>query len=124
MAGGPGISVVQPAWSPAGILHAVSDETEWWNLYAFDGTDGTDGGGRNLAPMDAELGEPVWVFGISSYGFLPDGAIVAVARAEGTDGIVRIEPDGSVVHLRPAVHRGALVPGRRRLGRRDRRRPP
>ena len=99
VAGGPGISVVQPGWSPAGVLHAVSDETEWWNLYAFDGPAGSDGAGRNVAPMDAELGEPAWVFGISSYGFLPDGAIVAVARADGTDGIVRIEPDGSVAHL-------------------------
>ncbi len=99
VSGGEGISVVQPAWSPAGVLHAVSDETEWWNLYAFDGPDGTEGAGRNVAPMDAEVGEPAWVFGISSYGFLPDGAIVAVARADGTDGIVRIDSDGSVTHL-------------------------
>ena len=99
VAGGPGISVVQPGWSPAGVLHAVSDETGWWNLYAFDGPDGTDGSGRNLAPMDAELGEPAWVFGISSYGLLPDGSVVAVARAEGTDGIVRISADGVVTHL-------------------------
>ena len=100
VAGGPGISVVQPGWSPTGVLHAVSDETEWWNLYAFDGPDGTEGTGRNLAPMDAELGEPAWVFGISSYGFVPgDGSVVAVARADGTDGIVRIGPDGTVTHL-------------------------
>ena len=99
VAGGPGISVVQPGWSPAGVLYAVSDETEWWNLYAFDGPGGTSGAGRNVAPMHAELGEPAWVFGISSYGFLSDGSIVAVARAEGTDGIVRISPDGAVTHL-------------------------
>ena len=56
VAGGPGISVTQAAWSPAGVLHAVSDETGWWNLYAFDGPDGIAGAARNLAPMDAELG--------------------------------------------------------------------
>ena len=99
VAGGPGISVVQPAWSPAGVLHAVSDETEWWNVYAFDSPDGPDGVGRNLAPMEAELGEPAWVFGISSYGFLRDGSVIAVARAEGTDSIVRIAPDGAVTTL-------------------------
>jgi dipeptidyl aminopeptidase/acylaminoacyl peptidase len=99
VAGGPGVSVVQPGWSPGGVLHAVSDETEWWNLYAFDGLDGTAGAGRNLAPMDAELGEPAWVFGISSYGFLADGSVVAVARAEGTDSIVRIGRHGAVTHL-------------------------
>ena len=80
MAGGPGISVIQAAWSPAGVLHFVSDETGWWNLYAFDGPDGLAGPARNLAPMEAELGDPAWVFGRSSYGFLPDGAILAVAR--------------------------------------------
>ena len=37
VAGGPGISVVQPAWSADGVLHDVSDESGWWNLYAFDG---------------------------------------------------------------------------------------
>lgn len=99
VAGGPGISVVQPAWSPSGTLHAVSDETGWWNLYAFDGEDGPAGPGRNLAPMDAELGDPAWVFGRSSYVFLGDGAILAVARADGRDGFLRIEPDGVVTRL-------------------------
>ena len=122
VAGGPGISVVQPAWSPAGVLHAVSDETGWWNLYAFDGPDGIDGAGRNLAPMDAELGEPAWVFGAARYAFLADGAILAVARADGRDGSLRIEPDGDGHAPRPAVHGGRRAPRRRRRrGRRDRR---
>ena len=34
-----------------------------------------------LAPMDAEFADPAWLFGRSSYGFLPDGSIVAVGRA-------------------------------------------
>jgi dipeptidyl aminopeptidase/acylaminoacyl peptidase len=99
VAGGPGISIVQAAWSPTGVLHFVSDETGWWNLYAFDGPDGLAGAARNLAPMDAELGDPAWVFGRSSYSFLADGAILAVARADGRDGLLRIEPDGAVTRL-------------------------
>jgi len=99
IAGGPGTSVVQAAWSPAGVLHAVSDETGWWNLYAFDGPDGVPGPGHNLTPMDAELGDPPWVFGRSSYVFLPDGAILAVARKDGRDSLLRIEPDGRVTPL-------------------------
>jgi dipeptidyl aminopeptidase/acylaminoacyl peptidase len=99
IAGGPGISVVQPAWSASGVLHLVSDETGWWNLYAFDGPGGTDGPARNLAPMEAELGDPAWVFGRTSYAFLDDGAILAVARADGRDGFLRIEPDGTVTRL-------------------------
>jgi dipeptidyl aminopeptidase/acylaminoacyl peptidase len=97
--GGPGVSVVQPAWSPAGVLHAVSDETGWWNLYAFDGPLGIAGPARNLAPMDAELGDPAWVFGRSSYVFAGDGAILAVARADGSDGLVRIQANGTVARL-------------------------
>lgn len=96
VAGGPGVSVVQAAWSPAGALHLVSDETGWWNLYAFDSPAGLDGPARNLAPMEAELGDPAWVFGRSSYGFCEDGGILAVARADGADGLIRIDDDGGV----------------------------
>ena len=99
VAGGPGVSVVQAAWSPAGVLHAVSDETGWWNLYAFDRPDGHPGAARNLAPMDAELGDPAWVFGRSSYAFGPGGSILAVARRDGADSLLRIDADGSVTPL-------------------------
>ena len=59
----PAISIVQPAWRADGVLHFVSDESAWWNLYALDGEGGLDGPARNLAPMEAELGDPAWVFG-------------------------------------------------------------
>ncbi len=99
LAGGPGVSIVQASWRPDGVLHFVSDETGWWNLYAFDGPGGLDGAARNLAPMEAELGDPAWVFGRSSYGFLPDGSVLAVARADGNDGLIRIAPDGVVTRI-------------------------
>ncbi len=99
VAGAPGISVIQPAWSPDGVLHHVSDETGWWNLYAFDGPDGADGAARNLAPMDAELGAPAWDFGQSTYGFTSEGAALAVARAGGRDGLLRIASDGTVTPI-------------------------
>jgi dipeptidyl aminopeptidase/acylaminoacyl peptidase len=73
VAGGPGESVTQPRWSPAGVLHYVSDRTGWWNLYADPR--------QPLCPMDAEFGEPDWVFGNSTYGFTPEGELVAVWRA-------------------------------------------
>ncbi len=116
VAGGPGISVTQAAWSPTGVLHAVSDETGWWNLYAFDGPDGIAGAARNLAPMDAELGDPAWVFGRSSYAFGPDGSILAVARRDGADRLLRIDADGSVTPLetRSPSSRGCGWPATRR----------
>ena len=99
VAGGPGVSIVQPAWSAGGVLHHVSDETGWWNLYALDGPDGLAGAARNLAPMEAELGDPAWVFGRSSYGFAADGSVLAVARADGRDAFVRIDRDGRISSL-------------------------
>jgi dipeptidyl aminopeptidase/acylaminoacyl peptidase len=97
--GGPGISIVQPSWTASGVLAFVSDETGWWNLYAFDGPRGLDDPPRNLAPMEAELGDPAWVFGRASYAFLADGSVLAVARADGRDGFLRIELDGTVTPL-------------------------
>jgi dipeptidyl aminopeptidase/acylaminoacyl peptidase len=100
VAGGPGISIDQPAWDARGVLHWCSDETGWWNLYAADGprADATVAA-RNLAPMDAEIGGPAWVFGRSSYAFLPDGSLLAVARAHGRDALLRVAPDGGVTPL-------------------------
>ncbi len=99
VAGGPETSVVEPAWSPEGVLHAVSDETGWWNVYAFDEPGSPGGAGRNLAPMAAEAAHPAWVFGESTYGFLEDRSLLVVFRAEGRDRLVRIGPDGVVTHL-------------------------
>ena len=87
-AGGPEESIVQPEWAPDGTLHLISDRSGWWNLYRL-----VEGPRLEpLAPMAAEFADPAWIFGRSSYGFLPDGAIVAVARAGGRDHLFRIEP--------------------------------
>ncbi|MHB8958434.1 MAG: S9 family peptidase [Candidatus Limnocylindrales bacterium] len=99
LAGGEGISVAQPEWSPAGVLHVVSDETGWWNLYAFDGGLGeelSDASKRPVAPMPAEFADAAWVFDRSSYAFTPDGGILATPRADGRDRLIRIDPDGTV----------------------------
>ena len=75
-------------WAPDGTLHLISDRSGWWNLYRL-----VEGPRLEpLAPMDAEFADPSWVFDRSSYGFLPDGAIVAVARSDGRDRLFRLEP--------------------------------
>jgi dipeptidyl aminopeptidase/acylaminoacyl peptidase len=98
LAGGPGVSVTQPGWSPDGVLHAVTDETGWWNLYAFDADPAGAPAGpvRNLAAMTAELAGPAWVFGQATYAFGPGGTILAVARSDGRDRLLRIAADGTV----------------------------
>ena len=56
-AGGPEESIVQPEWSPDGILHLVSDRSGWWNLYRIlEGPRleplGADGGGVRRPVVD------------------------------------------------------------------------
>jgi len=71
IAGGSDESIFQPEWSPAGILHFVSDRTGWWNLYRCDGDSATA-----LCPMEAEFGLPQWVFGMSTYSFASSEKII------------------------------------------------
>ena len=73
LAGGKGLSVQQPRYSPDGTLHYVSDESGWWNLYAHDGT-----AGRCLCPREAEFGLPPWGLGLATYDFLPDASLVCI----------------------------------------------
>jgi dipeptidyl aminopeptidase/acylaminoacyl peptidase len=87
-AGGPDESIVQPEWSADGTLHLISDRSGWWNLYRL-----VEGPRLEpLAPMEAEFADPAWILDRSTYGFLPDGAIVALARAGGRDHLFRLEP--------------------------------
>ena len=63
------ISTQQPAFSPAGELYFISDETGWWNIYR-------QGAEKSVCPVDAEFGGPHWMFGMHSYDFLSDTKIV------------------------------------------------
>ena len=87
VAGGADESIFQPSWSPDGTLYFVSDRTNWWNLYAD-----RDGKIEPVLPMDAEFGAPQWVFGTTTYGFQPDGSIIARYTRGGTWNVTRIDP--------------------------------
>jgi dipeptidyl aminopeptidase/acylaminoacyl peptidase len=86
VAGGPGESICQPEWSPAGVLHFVSDRSGWWNLYRFDA-----GTVHPLCPREAEFGAPHWTFGGSMYGFRPDGEIVCTYIENGVSRLARLD---------------------------------
>jgi dipeptidyl aminopeptidase/acylaminoacyl peptidase len=89
VAGGPDESIAQPEWSADGTIHFVSDRTGWWNIYRLLDGPTLDA----VAPMEAEFADPAWIFGRSSYAFSTNGSIVAVARRNGRDRLIHIQPD-------------------------------
>ena len=120
-AGGPDESIVQPEWSPDGTLHLISDRTGWWNLYRIVE-------GPRLEPIattEAEFADPAWIFGRSTYGFLDDGAIVAIARRAGRDHLYLDRAGSSARRAGHPVHRARRaarhVARRRRRGGQSRR---
>ena len=87
VAGGDGIAVFQPTWSPDGRLYVVSDPAGWWNLFRWDG--------RELGcvlEMSAELGRPHWQFAIRTYGFEPDGRVLGALCEGGEWRLIRLDP--------------------------------
>ena len=117
VAGGREEAVMQPAWSPDGTLHFVSDRTGWWNLYRAK-----RGQIEALAPMEAEFGLAEWTFGQSVYAFLGDGRIVCFFTRDGrrqlgildpgTRRVVELAPDLSFIsHPSPLGDRIAFIGG-------------
>ncbi len=95
VAGGPGISIVDPVWSPDCLLYYVSDESGWWNIYCL----GEDGG-LNVLPIEAELAGPPWVFGTTRYAFVAADTIYGIIDDEGASRLVRLDvPTGTLSRL-------------------------
>ena len=92
IAGGEHVSVYQPEWSPDGVLHYVSDESRWWNLYRYG-----DSGPEALHPDDAEYGRPQWVFTSRTYGFAGNGDIVCAVNRQGAWSLNRLNPDNGII---------------------------
>ena len=74
--GGPEESVVDPQWSPDGVLHFCSDRTGWWNIYREDGAALT-------SLEDAEIGFPRGCSACRRYAFLDDGRIACIVTRVG-----------------------------------------
>ena len=96
VAGSADESVTQPEWAPDGSLVFISDRSGWWNLYRLPAPASADNQpAEPLAPMDAELGGPQWVFGMTWYGIRPDGTVVAKVRRNGIDSMWHISVNGT-----------------------------
>ena len=105
VAGGAGIAVGQPRFSPDGAhLAYVSDESGFWNvqLARADGT-----GARSLLAEPHDHAEPAWGPGQRSFAWSPQSDAIAVCRNE--DGFARlivVSLDGGVTELAKGWHHG------------------
>ena len=88
IAGGKEESVFQPEWSPDGQLYFVSDRTGWWNLYRWapGGVDAIE----PLCPKSAEFGLPLWVFGMTTYGFESAESLICTYTEAGIQYLARL----------------------------------
>ncbi|MFL5280259.1 MAG: prolyl oligopeptidase family serine peptidase [Rhodopila sp.] len=101
VAGGPDEAVLQPAWSPNGILHFISDRTGWWSVYRAEALSGS-GSSPSVtlaAAGEGEIGGPLWNLGARWYGFAPDGEIVAILETGGQARIVRAQASARVTEV-------------------------
>ena len=64
-------SIFQPQWSPDGRLYFISDRTDFWNLYRWNGS-----AVEAVLARNAEFGVPQWLFGLSTYAFMSADAII------------------------------------------------
>jgi dipeptidyl aminopeptidase/acylaminoacyl peptidase len=112
VAGGSQESVVEPQWAPDGSLTFCSDRTGWWNPYRWDPT-APDAPAQPLAPVDGEIGGPLWVFGNRSIAWLPDGRFACTCTAGGFDRLANADADGTPPRLLdvPFTHIPQVVPG-------------
>lgn len=94
VAGGPGESVIQPRWRADGVLHFLSDRTDWWNVHALDGD-----GITTVTNVAMDVGTPAWVFAMSRYAFLSDGRVVFAATDGGLDRLYLANSTGAPTPL-------------------------
>lgn len=95
VAGGKEESVINPEWSPDGVLHFLSDRSGFWNIYKWKGKS------RRLGSVNADVGRPQWGFRMSSYAFDDRGRIVFAFCKRGAWRLGLIDPStGRVKEIR------------------------
>ena len=73
-----GPALAQPAWSPDGDLHIVTDVDGWWSIHRVDThTGATEPVLGDVAPGESsrEFGVPAWVFAQATYGWDGGGTL-------------------------------------------------
>lgn len=88
VAGGLDESVLQPVWSPGGVLYFVSDRSNWWNLYRWK-----DGEVKPVCQREAEFAGPHWVFGQSNYAFESKASLICSFTEKGEWHVARLDTE-------------------------------
>ncbi|MGB2924906.1 MAG: S9 family peptidase [Limnothrix sp.] len=79
-------SVVEPRWSPDGVLYFSGDRHGYWNFYRV-----VKGEIEAVYPAEAEFGYPHWVFGESILGFDDAETLVCTYNDHGTWKLAKID---------------------------------
>ena len=114
-------SIVLPGWTTNGRLLAVSDRSNWWNLFEIDTASGS---AVPVIQGEFEIATPGWVFGLSRWCEVADGIVVIAGTPLGdTIGFpngyvedrhssvssIRALPDGRVVYVGASYGQEAAV---------------
>lgn len=89
IAGGKDESIIQPEWSPGGLLHFISDRTGWWNVHSW-----RHGAAEIQLNEEFDAGGASWAFRFSTYCLREDGSAL-VRQSEGSAGtLVSVGQEG------------------------------
>jgi dipeptidyl aminopeptidase/acylaminoacyl peptidase len=92
VAGGDAESVLQPEWSPTGVLYFVSDRSGWWNIYRVV-DDPLSAGAESHAvySLSAEFGGTQWSFRSSRYAFASAKRLVCSYYRNGSASLAAVD---------------------------------
>ena len=93
----------QPEWDQRGDLWFINDESGYGQLYRLH-----EGEITLFAQAEAEMGDPLWVFGMKTYGFLENGDIAVLCRGRGKAWISLIDPADKSVTECPGLAEAGL----------------
>ncbi|WP_412503801.1 prolyl oligopeptidase family serine peptidase [Shewanella indica] len=88
-------ALMQPLFSPNGVLYFIADYDNWWNLYRLDGK----GDIEQVTQLKAEIGGPAWKLGQHAYAFENENTLIASFNKEGDAGLLRLDLQTGVIEV-------------------------